>query len=98
MIVDRAVCPEKSLSLSWGFEPLHAMLPRSCWLLEVFGSVVPTNVSPMLRTRHQFSLRSGIASELVSHYDSWRMAQGFQQFSEELLSSSFIPSLLSQNI
>jgi len=67
MIVDRAVCPEKSLSLAWGFEPLHAMLPRSCRLLGVFGSVVLTNVSSnvssMLHTGHQLSLRSGVASE-----------------------------------
>ncbi len=84
--------------MSSRFEPAHPPLSKASWLVRVLSPVVQPLVLSVFYPLEYLLLRCSIALELVGDDHSWRKALSLEQFSEELLSSTFIPSALHQDV
>jgi hypothetical protein len=97
-VVDPVMRREKPLCLAGGFEPLHLPLASSRRLVRILGSVVEPFVPAVLDPRHRFSLRRGIARQLVGDQHPRRLALLPQQLAQQALGGLLITSALHQHV
>src|SRR3712207_859257 len=94
LIVNR----KEALGLSGRFEALHDALASSGRLMAVLGSIVQTFMLAMLHTRHDHSLRGGIAGRFVRDHQARCGALLPEQLAQQTLGGFRIAAALNQDI
>jgi hypothetical protein len=95
---DGPIGGEESLRVSWGLEALQAPLPLAGGLVGILRAVVEVAVLALFDAGQDFSLRGGVALELIGHDDPRDVLTPFQELAEELLRGRLVAAALHQDI
>ena len=96
---DNAVDFDEPLGVSGGLEPPHSPLALTGRLMRVLGTIVQVPVLPVSNSRHHYSLRCPVATELISNNHPWPSLTGCpQEPAEEADGGETIPLRLDENI
>ena len=97
-IADESVHGQESLCLPERFEPSHVSLALPCGLVGDFGAIVLVSVCAMSDGRHDRSVRSPIAAQLVGDQPPRPTLLALQQLAEKACGSPAVATRLDEDI
>ena len=97
-IQHESVDREKPLRVRSGFEPAHVSLALPCGLVGDFGTIVLVSVRAMGDGRHDRSVRSPVAAQLVGDQPPRRTLLTLQQLAEKACSRPTVATHLDEDI
>jgi hypothetical protein len=71
MLDDGTIGREKTLSVAWGLESLHASLALACRLVRVLCTIIEIPVLAMFHTREYLALGGSVAFEFIGDDHTW---------------------------
>ena len=95
-VADESMHGQESLCLPGRFEPAHLSLALPCGLVGDFGAIVLVSVRAMGDGRHDRSVRSPVAAQLVGDQPPRRTLLALQQLAEKACSRQTVAGLVEQ--
>ena len=97
-VADESMHGQESLCLPGRFEPTHLSLAVPCGLVGDFGAIVLVSVRAMGDGRHDRSVRSPVAAQLVGDQPPRRTLLALQQLAEKACSRPTVATRLDEDI
>ena len=97
-VVDESVHGQESLCLTGRFEPAHVSLALPCGLVRDFGAIVRVSVRTVSDGRHDRSVRSPVAAQLVGDQAHGLALLALQQLAEKACGRPAVATRLDENI
>ena len=97
-IQHESVHGQESLRLPWRFEPAHLSLALSRRLMRHLGTIVRVSVRAMGDGRHDRSVRSRVAAQLVGDQPPRLTLLALQQLAEKTCGSPTVTTRLDEDI
>ena len=97
-VADEWVHGQESLRLPWRFEPSHLSLALPCGLVGDFGAIVLVSVRIVSDGRHDRSVRSPVAAQLVGDQPHGLTLLALQQLAKKACGSPAGATRLDENI
>ena len=97
-VADKSVHGQESLCLTGRFEPSHVSLALPCGLLGDFGAIVFVSVRAIGNGRHDRSVHSPVAAQLVGDQPPRLTLLALQQLAEKTFGSQAVTTRLDEDI
>ena len=97
-VADKSMHGQESLCLTGRFEPSHVPLALPCGLVGDFGAIVFVSVRAVRDGRHDRSVRSPVAAQLVGDQPPRLMLLALQQLAKKTCGSPAVATRLDEDI
>ena len=97
-VADESVHGQEALCLTGRFEPSHVSLALPCGLVRDFGAIVRVSVRTVSDGRHDRSVRSPVAAQLVGDQPPRLTFLALQQLAKKVFGSPAVTTRLDENI
>ena len=97
-VADESMHGQESLRLTGRFKPSHLSLTLPCGLVGDFGAIVPVSVRAMGDGRHDRSVRSPVAAQLVGDQPPRLTLLALQQLAKKACGSPAVAPRLDEDV